>query len=331
MASITIYEISGDPFGNPSVTITEGYQVEITDDDGLLEDPDGNGGQQFNTSTLPNLDNSGNLQIFEGYTATVSGAPVTYTLINFSGTQYIVVTSGDVEVGDVLTGNTLAQNPAPPVAYDSLPSFVCFTSGSYILTPSGRRLIEEIKVGDQVIVADGTSRAVRWVGRRWLSEADLHQTPKHCPIRISAGSLGPQTPSRDLLLSPQHRVVVSSPAMELHHSHSMMLATAKSLVNGKTINQLPPEGGVEYIHILFDQHELVNVEGLWSESFYPGDHTLDVMSVAVKEELFDLFPELQSGARGYGDTVLPVLRSFEVQILRSGLCAPSGTTPAFLH
>ncbi len=331
MASITIFEIDGDPFGNPSVTVTQGFQVTITDDDNFLENPDNNGSQQFDTLPIPGLNNSGSFQIFEGYSATVGGAPVTYTLLQFSGTQYIVVTSGNVAVNDVLTGNSLAQGTAPAVEYDSLPSFVCFTSGSYILTPSGQRLIEEIKAGDHVITADGTSRVVRWVGRRRLSAADLQQTPKHCPIRISAGSLGPQTPSRDLLLSPQHRVVVSSPAMELHHSHPMMLATAKSLVNGKSITQMPPEGGVEYIHILFDQHELVNVEGLWSESFFPGTCTLDAMSMAVKQELFELFPELHAGAASYGDTVLPVLKPFEVQMLRPDLCAPPGVTAAFVH
>ncbi|WP_299951816.1 Hint domain-containing protein [uncultured Ruegeria sp.] len=331
MASITIYEINGDPFGNPSVTVVQGHQVEITDDDGFLEDGDSGGEQQFDTSSLSNLTNSDNFQIFEGYTATVGGLPVAYTLIHFSGTQYIVVTSGNVGVGDVLIGNSLAQGTAPPVAYDSIPSFVCFTSGSYILTPTGRHLIDEIKAGDQVVVTDGSGRTVRWVGRRRLSKADLKQTPKHCPIRISAGSLGPDTPARDLLLSPQHRVVVSSPAMELHHCHPMMLASAKSLINGKTITQAPPDRGVEYIHILFDQHELVNVDGLWSESFFPGDCTLNAMSVAAKAELFELFPELNSGASGYGDTVLPVLKPFEVQMLRGQLSAPAGSNSAFAH
>ncbi len=329
MASITIFEIDGDPFGNPSVTVTQGYQVAITDDDNFLQDPDS--GEQFDTSAIPNLGNSANFQIFEGYTATVDGAPVTYTLLQFSGTQYIVVTSGDVSVGDELIGNAAVQNPAPPVAYDSLPSFVCFTAGSFILTPCGQTLIDDIRAGDRVIVADGFDRTVRWVGRRSLSKFDLEQTPKHCPIRISAGSLGPHVPARDLLLSPQHRVAVSSPAMELHHCHPMMLATAKSLVNGKTITQAAPEQGVEYIHILFDQHELVNVDGLWSESFFPGDCTLGAMNLAVKEELFELFPELHAGACGYGDTVLPVLKPFEVQTLRSGLSSPGGSISEFVH
>ncbi len=329
MASITIFEIDGDPFGNPSVTVTQGYQVAITDDDNFLQDPDS--GEQFDTSAIPNLGNSADFQIFEGYTATVDGAPVTYTLLQFSGTQYIVVTSGDVSVGDELIGNAAVQNSAPPVAYDSLPSFVCFTSGSYIQTPSGQRLIDDIGSGDAIVVADGSSRPVRWVGKRRLSKGDLQKTPKLCPIRISAGSLGPNTPARDLLLSPQHRVVVSSPALELLHCHRNMLAPAKALINGTTITQAPLDQGVEYIHILFDQHELVNVDGLWSESFFPGDCTLQSMSVAVKQELFELFPELHAGASGYGDTVLPVLKPFEVQMLRPELCAPSGASSAFVH
>ncbi|SDX30613.1 Hint domain-containing protein [Ruegeria halocynthiae] len=331
MPFFTVYEVSADPLFNPNVTVTEAFLVEITDDDNLLEDPDSDGSEQFDTSSIPGLGNSENFQIFEGYSATVGGAPVTYTLLQFSGTQYIVVTSGTVSVNDILSGNTQTQSTAPPAQYNTLPSFVCFTAGSMILTPAGEKPIETVKPGDHIIVGDGSSRPVRWVGRRHLSRRDQQHTPKFCPIRFKAGSLGNQLPARDMMVSPQHRMVVSSPSLELHYFNRTMLAPAKALVNGDTITQMPPEKNVEYIHILFDRHELVNVDGVWSESFFPGDCTLDAMSAATKEELFTLFPELRFDKGAYAETALPVLKPHEVRMLRPDLSAPTEAISAFVH
>ncbi|WP_052265402.1 Hint domain-containing protein [Ruegeria sp. ANG-R] len=331
MPFFTVYQIDADPLFNPSVTVNNAFQVEITDNDDFLEDPDADGGQQFDVSSIPGLSTSEDFQVFENYSANVGGSPVTYTLLQFSGTQYIVVTSGTVAVNDVLSNNIRTQVTAPPAEYDTLPTFVCFTAGSMILTPTGERLIETIRPGDQVIIGDGNSRPVRWVGRRRLSRRELQQAPKFCPIRIKAGGLGDRLPTRDMMVSPQHRIVVSSPSMELHYFDPVMLAPAKALVNGDTITQVPPDQNVEYIHILFDRHELVNVEGLWSESFFPGDCTLDAMSAATKEELFALFPELLSNKGAFGETALPVLKPHEVRMLRQDLTAPARATSALVH
>lgn len=328
MSFITILEIDGDPLSNTDVEVLNGYQVEIIDNDNLLEDPDADGGQQLDVSGVPGfLGDSTNFQTFETYAGDIGGLPVTFTLVQYSNPQYIIVTSGDVSVGDTIANTNNSIIGAPPSLYETLPSFVCFTSGSLILTPTGPRLIETLKPGDLVVVGDGSSKPVRWIGRRNLSAAELKQDPRFCPVRVRAGGLGPERPSRDLLVSPQHRIAVASAEIELHHFTPMMLAPAKGLVNGAEIEQLPPDQDVEYVHILFDQHELVNVEGVWSESFYPGDFTLGAMAPAVQRELRTLFPEIFQGNGAYGDTALPVLKPFEVDMLRANLSTPDGNTP----
>ena len=332
MPFLTVYQVSADPLFNANVSITNEFQVEITDNDDFLQDPDPDGSQQFDTSSIPGLADSEDFQIFENYSATVDGSPVTYILLQFTGgAQYIVVTSGAVEVNDVLAGNNRTQITAPQVEYEDLPSFVCFTAGAQILTPTGLRVIETLKPGDPVVVGDGSTRPVRWIGRRSLGQKDLRGRPKLCPIRIRAHSFGPNTPMQDALVSPQHRIAVASPSMQLLCFNPMMLAPAKTLVNGDTITQEPPDRGVEYIHILFDAHELVNVDGLWSESFFPGDCAMSAMSTATREELLELFPDLQSSGGGFAETALPVLKPYEVRIFRSDLTAPSGTQPAMQH
>ncbi|NOE18962.1 hypothetical protein GS634_12605 [Ruegeria atlantica] len=322
MASITVYEISADPFSNRSVDITAAYSVEVTDNDALLQDPDPDGSSQLDLGSLPGFSGSTqNFSTFENYTGTVDGALVTFILIQFSNPRYIIVTSGQAELNDTISDTSFAGT-APPSAYDTLPSFVCFTSGSLIQTPTGLRRVEALEPGDPVITAGGHARPVRWIGKRRLSAAELRRNTHLSPVRIKAGCFGPNSPSRDLVISPQHRIAVTSTMMELMHGEAAMLAPAKGLINGHTIVQETPAHGVEYIHILFDQHELVNVEGIWSESFYPGETSLGAMAPATRSELFELFPELANGEGSYGSTALPVLKPFEVRVLSADLAVP---------
>ncbi|WP_120634682.1 Hint domain-containing protein [Ruegeria sp. EL01] len=325
MKFITIYQINSDPLSNTNVTVLQSFQVAITDSDDALEDPDADGGTQLDVSGVPGfIGNSTNFQTFETYSGNVGGNPVTFTLLQFSSPQYIVVTSGQVQVGEVIAGTNNSINTAPPVDYDTLPTFVCFTAGSHIQTPTGLRRIETLHPGDRVYVGDGSIKPVRWIGRRRLSAPELQQDPHLCPIRIKKGSFGEDCPSRDLLVSPQHRIAVSSVRMELYYADPVMLAPAKGLLDGETITQESPDRGVEYIHILFDQHELVNVEGVWSESFFPGTVTLDALAAETKRELFDLFRELMSRDTGYGDTALPVMKPYEARLLQQDFSVLQG-------
>lgn len=57
-----------------------------------------------------------------------------------------------------------------------------------------------------------------------------------------------------------------------------------------------------YIHFMFDQHEVVLSNGAWTESFQPGDYTLRGIGNAQRQEIFELFPELEhaEGLNAYG-------------------------------
>ena len=54
---------------------------------------------------------------------------------------------------------------------------------------------------------------------------------------------------------------------------------------------------VTYLHVMFDQHEVILSDGAWTESFQPGDLTLGSMGDAQRAEILELFPELAT-ARG---------------------------------
>lgn len=175
---------------------------------------------------------------------------------------------------------------------DNGPVVPCFTAGTLIATPEGLRAVEELRPGDRVITRDHGAQRVLWVGQRRLDSADLVSMPALRPIRLRRGALGAGLPEQDLLVSPNHRMLVAAADNELNFGTSEVLVAAKLLVNGESIVAVGPEP-VTYVHILFARHELVMAAGCWSESFQPGAQVIGSLGDAQRHEILQLFPELE--------------------------------------
>ena len=117
------------------------------------------------------------------------------------------------------------------------------------------------------------------------------------------------------MLSPEHRVLLTSSMAELLFGEAEVLVAAKHLVNDRTIRRRPG-GEVDYLHLMFDRHQVIWSEGLASESFLPGGQALGALERDVLAELCALFPELdpESGA-GYGPAARRVLKAFEARVM----------------
>jgi len=169
---------------------------------------------------------------------------------------------------------------------------VCFAAGTLILTDRGEVAVDEIAVGDLVCTRDNGLQPVRWIGSRKLGAAELTAAPKLRPIRIRAGALGNNIPERDLVVSPQHRVLIRSKIAQKMFGANEVLAAAKQLVllDGIDVDEDIQE--VKYFHMLFTQHEIVWSNGAETESLYTGPEALKAVGEAAVEELFSLLPEL---------------------------------------
>ena len=167
----------------------------------------------------------------------------------------------------------------------------CFTPGTVIATPKGERLVEELREGDRIITRDNGLQEIRWVGRRDLSGQELAQAPHLKPVLIRAGSLGHGLPERDMMVSPQHRLLINNDRTALYFEEREVLAAAKHLTGMEGVDSVEASS-VSYIHFMFDQHEVVLSNGSWTESFQPGEQVLDGMGNAQRNEIFELFPEL---------------------------------------
>lgn len=294
MPTIVIYEISGDPLGATSVDVDAAFTVDIIDDDATIEGTDANGTPQFDVSGIPSLSGSTSFQVFESYDGTVEGVPVTFTLLQFSGTQYMFVTAGIVSVGDTIDAPTVNTFSAQPSDYVDLPNFVCFANGTMILTRSGQVRVEDLQIGDEIVTMDNGYQPVRWIGARELTATDLVDHPNLKPIRIEAGALGSDLPTRDLIVSPQHRIFIRSIVAQRMFGAEEILVPAKKLVDLNGIDVDQSINNVTYNHFLLQRHEIVFSNGAPTESMFTGVEALKSVSNAARREIAALFPEIVS-------------------------------------
>ncbi len=168
---------------------------------------------------------------------------------------------------DIVTGNTF-----PPPA--------CFREGTHILTLRGHVVVEDLRIGDQVVLARGAAAPIRWIGYRTI-DCNRHPLPAEIwPIRVLAGAFGPGMPIADLMLSPDHSVHVEG-----------MLIPVRYLVNGRSIRQ-EQSARVTYYHVELPAHDVLLAEGLPCETYLD---TGNRSAFANGGPAIQLHPDLASG------------------------------------
>lgn len=202
-----------------------------------------------------------------------------------------------------------------PIDVGDLASPPCFTPGTRILTEHGYRPVETLVVGDRVRTRDAGLQPLCWVGSVTLSAEDLRRRPEFQPVRIRRHAFGPGRPARDMLVSPQHRILLRDWRAQLYHGEAEMLAAAVHLIDGERVMRAAHEDGVRYLHIMCADHQIIHAEGLATETFLPGQSALAGAPRETVTELLTLFPELGSS----GATPLaarPILRGWEARVMR---------------
>jgi autotransporter-associated beta strand protein len=132
----------------------------------------------------------------------------------------------------------------------------CFCRGTLILTDRGDIAVENLRIGDTVITYFGDLRPIRWIGRRGYSGVFATGKSGILPVRIARNALDDGVPQRDLLVSPQHAMLLDG-----------LLIPAVALLNGRSIVQVETVDLLEYYHVELDSHDVILAEGAPSESF----------------------------------------------------------------
>ena len=227
--------------------------------------------------------------------------------VNADGTL-TVVGDGNVEVANFTytVASSTGQTDTGFVIVDSVP---CFVAGTMVLTPQGEVPVETLTPGDLVLTKDDGPQPLRWIGQR-----RVEARAAFAPIFIAANTFGEH---RSLMVSPLHRVLIRDSLAEVLFGEREVLVAARDLVNDRSVRRI--EGGmVDYVHILFDRHQVVFSEGLETESFLPGPQIARSFEAEVIDEITALFPELDPvTGQGYSPAARRMLRCYEARLLQA--------------
>ena len=232
-----------------------------------------------------------------------------YTIISIGNKSYILL--DDHPDPDFPLENPFYQTLNPISSDPSTdPHPICFVGGTRILTSNGEVEVEELQTGDRVLTRESGEQVICWTASRELSGTTAKA---FAPIRISADAFGNGLPARDLLVSPQHRILITDWRAELLFGVPEVLVAAKHLVNDHTVCVETDLDAFSYHHILFEKHETVFSEGLPTESFHPGDMAMSALGEAARLELLELFPELADAKVGLRPLSHRALKCFEAR------------------
>jgi len=240
------------------------------------------------TYTIQRLDGSGNPVGDELFITAAVGDNV-----DFGSFEWYLIhedADGFAETAAGIIGGeyliTAIETNTPSVQY------VCLTCGTRIKTIRGEVATEDLEVGDKVLTMDCGYQPIRWIGGRTLNAAELKANPKAKPIRISAGALSMGQPESDLVVSPQHRVLVRSKIAKRMVDHAEILLPANKLLPINGIDAESEAQSVESFHMLFDSHQIVFSNVAPTESLFTGPEALKAVSPAAREEIETLFPAI---------------------------------------
>jgi Hint domain len=149
--------------------------------------------------------------------------------------------------------------------------------GTMIRTPDGEVAIETLKRGDLIVSTEGRAIPVNWIGRQTISTR-FADPLRALPIRVKAGALGDDVPSRDLLVSPDHALLLGD-----------VLVQAGALVNGISIvRETNVPQSFTYYHVELNDHSLILAENTPAETFIDN---VDRLAFDNWEEYEALYPE----------------------------------------
>ncbi|MEM9579007.1 MAG: Hint domain-containing protein [Pseudomonadota bacterium] len=165
----------------------------------------------------------------------------------------------------------------------------CYAPGTLIETVRGPRPVETIQPGDVVLTRDHGPQPVLWCQSGPQALDGLKREKR--PVLIQAGSLAPNVPEKkDLIVSPQHRVLVGEAGQLAPVFRKGAFAPAKGLTGLPGIRHMMGRRGMTWVHFACARHEVVRANGCWSESLLLGQVVQNRLRPTERDRLLAALP-----------------------------------------
>ncbi len=251
----------------------------------LIDNNDANWVDVHNNDAIALVDNAGSVQQFVAFKDPVTA--VEGPASGMSATQIGQHSGSNKSLITLDGGNT--YSPTPTSSPGTVPAGTppCFAPGTLIATPDGLRPVEALVPGDTVVTLDHGPQMIRWTRNGPQPLQDVPDDRK--PVLIEAGALGPGLPNNDLIVSPQHRVLVGGYGQLERLFEFDALVPAKSLVSLRGVRHMTGKRKINWIHFACDRHEVVMANGCLSESLLVGPMVMHALTVEERVALTDIF------------------------------------------
>ena len=252
----------------------------------------------------------------------INGTPVVVgtTVTLATGQQITLLADGTFEIVGDANAETVYFNYSiedeignTDTALVEVNQVPCFAKGTLIETTEGFVKVEDLHAGSLILTRDDGPQPIRWIGNR-----SVRATGDHQPIRLRKGQFGA---TQDLLLSPQHRILVEGYWSELLFGELEVLVKAKDLLNDLSVRPDTTLTRVTYYHMMFDRHQIVCANGVECESYLPGPSTMKGFDRQTQAEILQLFPKMAPDGSGYSQAARAIIKSREAAPLLAALAA----------
>lgn len=275
--------------------------IEITDDDAVFDEIDS--GQTLTSAV--NIDGTSyaaGTTVITAYDLinTTSGHQI--TSIHFGGDGYQQGAIDGIISTELLVPGTTYTFNAERTSHNVNNLYTnyvaCFADDTLIKTTDGEVAVQNLRPGDHIETLYNGVQPLRLCLTRQVTAAELSANPKLRPIRIPQGALGGGLPHNDLLVSPQHRFLASSPIVRRMFDCEDVLISARKLTALPGIHVDDQIEQVTYHHLVFDEHQVIFAANTPTESFLPEKHALESLTPAALAEFNFFFAHVLGAAPG---------------------------------
>ncbi|MEJ6391157.1 Hint domain-containing protein [Gymnodinialimonas ulvae] len=136
-------------------------------------------------------------------------------------------------------------------------------SGAVVATAQGPRPVDALREGDLLLDDSGATHPLRWIEAR--TRLCMGRT---APMRLRAPYFGL---ARDLVVTPQTRLLQSGPVVDYLCGTEAVLANARDLANGRAVFRDRDKPVRTFFHMMLDDPTCIIVENCPIETAHLGD------------------------------------------------------------